>query len=140
MRSPLHFVFIAALVTLAACGSGAGPTTAPSPSPTPARSPDITEIRLFTEPQPAQACMDALAMGTLVPDTRSGLGYAGPDGVAKPVMWPFGYTARLVDNAIELYDASGAFVAREGDQIQMGGGSGANNLFYACEGSVEIAN
>jgi len=84
--------------------------------------------------------MDALAKGTLVPDPRSGLGFAGPDGVSNPVMWPFGYTARLVDNEIELYDADGAFVAREGDRIEMGGGNGANNLFYACGGSVQIAN
>ena len=142
MRSPLQFVFIAALLTAAACNAGGGGPSAPiaTPAASPAPSPDVTEIQIFTEAQPAQACMDALAMGRLVPDTRSGLGFAGPDGVSNPVMWPFGYTARLVDNEIELHDSEGAFVAREGDQIEMGGGSGANGLFFACGGSVQIAN
>ena len=145
MRSPLHFVFIIALLTAAACNAGGGnPTTAP-PSGAPATAsaaptPDLTEIQLLTEPQPSDACMDALATGTLVPDPTTGLAIASGNGERTTVMWPFGYTARLVDNVIELYDDHGIFVAREGDVVSMGGGFGANNLFYACGGSVQLAN
>ncbi len=53
-------------------------------------------------------------------------------------MWPFGYSARLVDGQIELLDDSGEFVAREGDTVQAGGGFGANNLFYACAGLQRV--
>lgn len=77
--------------------------------------------------------MDALARGTLVPDPRTGLGLA--NGAERtPVMWPFGYSARLVDGVIELVDGSARFVAREGDAVEVGGGFGANGLFYACTG------
>ena len=82
--------------------------------------------------------MDALAQGTLVPDPRTGLALATSTGERMPVMWPFGYSARLVDGEIELLDGSGAFVAREGDLIQMGGGSGANGLFYACAEDIQV--
>jgi hypothetical protein len=54
-------------------------------------------------------------------------------------MWPFGYSTRLVDGVIELVDSSGAFVAREGDVVQMGGGFGTNGLFYSCsDGLVRV--
>jgi hypothetical protein len=82
--------------------------------------------------------MDALARGTLVPDPRSGLALATPTGERIPVMWPFGYSARLVDAVIELVDSSGNFVAREGDTVEMGGGFGANGLFYACTGLKRV--
>ena len=54
-------------------------------------------------------------------------------------MWPFGYSARLVDGVIELVDGSAKFVAREGDTVEVGGGFGANGLFYACsDGLVRV--
>ena len=81
--------------------------------------------------------MDALATGTLVPDTRSGLGIASADGFRTPVMWPFGYSAILVEEVIQLIDDEGNVVAVEGDVVSMGGGSGAGGLFYACAGSVQ---
>jgi len=83
--------------------------------------------------------MDALAQGTLVPDPRTGLALATPDGGRTPVMWPFGYSARLVDGEIELVDDSGEFVACEGDVVQMGGGFGANGLFYSCAQGIQVA-
>jgi hypothetical protein len=129
-------VFAAALV-LSACGStstatpGSTATALPATATaTPATTPE--GISLLTEPAPAQACMDALARGTLVPDPRSGLALASPTGERTPVMWPFGYSARLVDAVIELVDSSGNFVAREGDTVEMGGGFGGSGLFYAC--------
>jgi hypothetical protein len=94
-------------------------------------------IELLTEPQPAEACMDALATGRLVPDPNTGLAIAASSGEVSRVMWPFGYSAQYVDGALVLFDDDGTAVAAAGDTIQMGGGSGANGLFYACSGTVE---
>ena len=124
LRSMLFGLAVAA-VLLAGCTADQSPT--PSPE----------SIALLTEPAPAQACMEALAMGTLVFDPRSTLAIGGPSGERTPVMWPFGYSARLVDGTLELLDNRGQLVAREGDRIEMGGGFGAGNLFYACSGSVQ---
>ena len=134
---------LAAALLIAACGSPSAPATQPTPtqthpvptsmpSTTPAETPEA--ITLLTEAARPQACMDALAQGTLVPDPRSGLALATAGGERTPVMWPFGYSARLIDGQIDLLDDSGKFVAREGDTVQAGGGFGANNLFYACAG------
>ncbi len=123
----LLLVVAVTAVTVAACA------VEPAPSSTP------ESITLLTEPAPAQACDDALAQGTLVPDPRSGLALDSGSGERTAVVWPFGYSTRLVDGVIELVDSSGAFVAREGDVVQMGGGFGANGLFYSCsDGLVRV--
>ena len=80
--------------------------------------------------------MDALFTGRLVPSAESGLAVADASGQVTRVMWPFGYSARYVDERLELLDAGGSVVAVEGDTVQMGGGLGNVGLFYACAGSV----
>jgi hypothetical protein len=101
--------------------------------PEPSSSP--LSINLLTESQPAQACMDALATGRLVPDPRSGLGITASDGSQHSVMWPFGYSAVYSNDALWLLDAGGTSIVTEGDRIQMGGGFG-RDLFYACANSI----
>lgn len=81
--------------------------------------------------------MDALLTGRLVPHPETGLAVRAPNGELTKVMWPFGYSARYVEDRIELLNAEGSLVGAEGDVVQMGGGSGAAGLFYACAGSVE---
>ena len=151
-RRRLTLTALAAALLIAACGSPSAPATqtaatqpaatqpaavAASISPaTPAVTPEA--ITLLTEAARPQACMDALAQGTLVPDPRSGLALATTGGERTPVMWPFGYSARLVDGQIELLDDSGEFVAREGDTVQAGGGFGAGGMFYACAGLQRV--
>lgn len=150
MPKPFQLLFIIALAAAAitGCSGAAPPATASAaatppaatqPAPTPA-GPTPVSITLLTESAPAQACMDALAQGTLVPDPRTGLALATSDGQRMPVMWPFGYSARLVDAQIELLDGSGALVAREGDTVQMGGGSGQNGLFFACAEGITVVD
>lgn len=112
--------------------SAAAPTSA---APT-AAAPTAEAVALLTEPVPAQACMAALAQGTLVPDPRSGLALATA-GERTPVMWPFGYSGRLVDGVIELLDDAGTFVAREGDTVEIGGGFGPNGFFFACARGIQ---
>ena len=96
-------------------------------------------IELLTETQPSQACMDALATGRLVPDTRSGLGINSGDSQMS-VMWPFGHSAVYAEDKLWLVGPDGVPIAATGDLIQMGGGSGAGGLFYACAGSIERVN
>lgn len=92
-------------------------------------------VELLVQTAPAQACMDALATGRLEPDARSGLGIiAGNERIS--VMWPFGYSAVHAEDTMWLVDPEGLPIAAVGDLIQMGGGSGAGGLFYACAGSI----
>ena len=82
--------------------------------------------------------MDALAIGTLVASNRSGLALQAPDGTVLEVEWPFRYSAQRGATGLTLLDDAGQVVAHEGQQVQMGGGSGADNAFHACPGSVSV--
>lgn len=75
--------------------------------------------------------MDALMGGKLARNAASGLGITTATGEATAVEWPFRYSAWLVDGRIVLHDETGKTVAREGDEINIGGGLG-NQLWYAC--------
>ena len=95
---------------------------------------------LRTQPAPVSACMDALATGTLVSSNRSGLAIraGGASGEVIEVEWPFGYTARREMTGLTLIVNTGKVVAHEGEVIQMGGGTGADNVFYACAGAISV--
>ena len=97
-------------------------------------------VGLRTQPAPISACMDALATGTLVSSALSGLAIKAPDGTVVEVEWPFEYTARRDVTGLALVDSAGMLVAREGQVIQMGGGTGADNVFHACPGSIKAAD
>ena len=94
---------------------------------------------LRTASQPSEACMMALLGGTLVEDPRSGLAVSDGQGNVTPVEWPFGYTARNELSTIVLVDERGQAVAREGDQVQLGGGLG-NEFWHACGLSAANVN
>jgi hypothetical protein len=95
-------------------------------------------VGLRTQPAPLSACMDALATGTLVGSSRSGLAIRAADGTIVEVEWPFEYTARRDVTGLTLIDSVGMPVAREGQVIQMGGGTGADSVFHACPGSIKV--
>ena len=65
--------------------------------------------------------MDALLGGRLV---RRGdcLYVDGGRGPGVLVIWPPGYSYRLIDGTVHVYDAEGDEVVREGGEIKMGGG------------------
>jgi hypothetical protein len=88
-------------------------------------------VALRTAAAPTDACMDALIGGRLVRHPGSGLGIASSDGQVTAVEWPFGYTAGSAAGRIALVDERGRVVAREGDEIQVGGGFGTQ-LWHAC--------
>jgi hypothetical protein len=84
--------------------------------------------------------MDALWSGTLARHPETGLGIRDEHGVVMGVEWPFAYTARMELSSIVLVDERGVTVAREGDEIVVGGGMGAgpgpDDVWFAC-GTVE---
>lgn len=125
----LLIALAASAIVVAACAS----------SPEPSTSQEIggQQLALRNQPPagPNEACMDALASGTLAINERSGLGLEiGTDKMA--VAWPFGFTAWLIDGTPTLFDAQGHVLARAGDQIQMGGGFGAGDFWYPCADQI----
>jgi hypothetical protein len=133
-------LFAAALV-LAACASTIPATpesTIPvTPGATISATPD--SIALAVQPPPVgNACNEALGRGRLVADPRSGLAIAGGDGRSEPVMWPFGFSAALVDGRIFLVDQNGQAIAGEGDTVEFGGGLGLNDFFWVCPAEVKV--
>lgn len=103
-----------------------------------ADSPEPSDVMfpVPVQPQPAAgvavACMDALTSGTLVADARWGIALGQTNGPTIQVLWPTGFVGRQVDGAIELLDHRGIAVARVGDKVQIAGGQGAGNAWWAC--------
>jgi pectin methylesterase-like acyl-CoA thioesterase len=96
-------------------------------------------IPLHTAPGPAAACDEALATGTLTSNRPNGLALQTSDDQVLLVLWPFGYTSRGFVGSMELVDPSGATIAREGDVVEMTGGTNGDGTFVACAGTVKRA-
>ena len=128
-------ILVAATTIFAACAGAAAPSPTPLPSPSPALG---EPFAIRTAAAPPQACMDALISGKLVQHPASGLGVGIVGSPALPVEWPFRWTARMEAGRVVLVDDTGEVVAREGDDIQMGGGQGAlpglNAIWFTCGG------
>ena len=80
-------------------------------------------------------CMAALAEGILHGDSRDPrlAWLVNPDGLRVEVQWPRGFTARF-NPELELVASNGEVVAREGDDLDLGGGFGAGDgAFSVCE-------
>jgi hypothetical protein len=90
-------------------------------------------VALRTADAPADACMLALMSGTLAANPQSGLGIDGSEAPIA-VEWPFGYSARNELGKLVLLDETGKVLAREGDEVEIGGGFGANDIWHACAG------
>ena len=74
--------------------------------------------------------------GTLVAD---GDGLAVETSTDNTVMvhWPDGVHAGRVDGVMSLIGFFGQTIAREGDYIEMGGGSGLDGVFQGC-GEIKV--
>jgi hypothetical protein len=97
-----------------------------------------TQLRTATVE--SEACMLALTSGTLARHPETGLGIAGPEGTVQAVEWPFGYSAWTEVSQTVLVDETGKVIAREGDQIEVGGGLGnGEQLWHACGGVQVVA-
>ena len=98
-------------------------------------SPEVEYIGIPTQGAPADgvnACMDALASGTLVDDPRWGIALAQDDGSRMQVVWPAGFVARRTDGLLELVNADGNAVAEGGDRVTVAGGMGLGEAWWAC--------
>ncbi len=144
MINRLATVALLAVAAVASTACSAAPAATASPSaPTPSVTspvalPAATPAIVITTARVANAiCMDALMTGRLARDARTGLGVTAGDGQQTAVEWPFGYSARNEGGRLALVDETGKVVAREGDQIQVGGGFG-NVMWHAC-GPVSLA-
>lgn len=93
---------------------------------------------LRTAPVATEDCDNALGSGQLVATAQSGLGLRDGAGGIVEVLWPFGYTARRGTGGIELIGHKGEVLAREGDFIQAGGGTGSDGVFAVCDGTVRV--
>ena len=114
-------------IALAGCGASGAPATTPTPGPVAT----TLEFTIRTPANEPQACMDALMGGTIVRTPASGLGLQSAGAPVTAVEWPFGYTAAEANGRVSLLDETGKVVAREGDEITIGGGMG-NLVWYAC--------
>ncbi|RIJ70748.1 META domain-containing protein [Nakamurella silvestris] len=73
----------------------------------------------------AQTVMDAILAGRLVLTSTGCVALtSGANGEPRVIVWPTGFTARLVDGSLVVLDQDGTVVAREGDRISVRGGSG----------------
>jgi hypothetical protein len=99
-------------------------------------------VQLRTQPAPISACDAALASGRLVSSPRSGLALGNAAGVVTTeVVWPFGYAARRDATGLVLLDSQepdGTVLAREGDWIEVGGGSDGSGAFVVCPASLRV--
>jgi hypothetical protein len=120
-------------ISLAACSSGGASRSATA---APTETPDPAAFAIRTASAPPQACMEALVAGRLVQHPASGLGIGLVGSPALPVEWPFGWSARVEAGRVVLLDDTGSIAAREGDQIEMGGGQGSlpglNAIWFTC--------
>jgi hypothetical protein len=89
-------------------------------------------VQIRTGPQDVQACDGALIAGKLARSGETGAGLLDGEGVVQSVTWPFGFSARIGVSGLELLDAAGTYVAREGDVISAGGGSDGQGSFVIC--------
>lgn len=95
-------------------------------------------IRTATSSITSADCVDRTFRGQLARGDLGGLNIAPPGFSWATVLWPHGWTARLGDdNRVELFDGQGAFVAREWDEVEIGG-RGDSNDFQACDGAVSV--
>ncbi len=82
-----------------------------------------SEVRVATSTQGAfdVGCPAALIEGELIADESSGTAIHNASGWTD-VVWPFGFSARLVDQRSEVVDAAGSTVAKTGETVKLSGG------------------
>lgn len=75
--------------------------------------------------RPGQLALEARISGTLGLDENDCVVLYHPSGGARTyASWPAGYTATVEADGVHLFDADDTEVARQGDEVEMGGGYG----------------
>jgi hypothetical protein len=101
-----------------------------------------TPLTIGTEPAPTPlpngavwACAQALMGPVRVERSGSALVFISTfTGGVGPIVWPHGFSARLVDGKAQLLAPDGTVIAREGDVLgDLGGGIGlTGDAFHVC--------
>lgn len=125
----MRFTAIAFVLVVAGCSS-----VAPAASPTDVPLGVDTAPQLTAPPGGVVACTLA-SIGNLVihRDGDHLVFLSQSSDRTVDVVWPYGFTARVVNGAAELLDPFGAVVGTEGVPMgPVGGGRGGVGAFYAC--------
>jgi hypothetical protein len=92
-----------------------------------------TALAFSPEPGVAEVCNQALLEPLVVGRTGDWLTFTGAtSGHAAAVVWPHGFTARIIDGKGALLDPSGAVIGREGDTLTDVGGGSSGDGFAVC--------
>lgn len=108
---------------------GEPPEEPPVASVAPGPGGDLVPVPT-SPPNPNGLCHQALLGGVLVRDPETGFAVQ-QDESRTAIRWPNGYVAREGPDGLELLDADGRVVAREGDAVRLGGG-GDGDTFWTC--------
>ncbi len=124
-----------AFLALAVAGCTATVSTSTEPSPSgEACAASGCALAIETQPSPGSndVCQVARIGGVLTADPTYGLGVRDDSGLVHGVLWPYGYSARREPGGIVPIDRSGRIVAREGDNVVMGGVVNADGVHWPC--------
>lgn len=134
-------LLLALALVLAACGA-AGPAADATPGPTPPTHelvPIPTSEPLVEPGGTPPPCPASLLVGTLVAHDTWGIAVeTDTDSEVQMAWWPHGWSARRDGDGLELLDEDGQVVAREGDQVEIGGGERPDGSWWACGGDVTV--
>jgi hypothetical protein len=127
VRWALLMAAIALGVVLVACDAEGEP------------SPVVVAVQTQAEPRALNsACLTARTEGTLVSDPASGIALRRGDLITR-VVWPFGFSGRIIGGRLGLADDHGVVVAWAGDHVSLGGGFlPPDETFHPCAGPTVI--
>jgi len=90
-------------------------------------------------PEPGFLCPAALTSGEIVRDVEHGLVLLHPNGRRERILWPNGYSSRLVGTHAVLLDTNHKVAASEGDRVRLRGAALADGRWLVCPPSgIEV--
>lgn len=121
MRNAHAIGLVVVLWVVAACGAASQPSL------------EFLAVAAQDGPPGGFECPVPAIEGTLATSSRWLLGLAPDQGKpVRGVLWPPGYAAGRVDGRLVLLDQDHRVVAREGDEVRVGGWEGAAGVWIAC--------
>ena len=113
----------------------------------PPRSLDVVPLSVQDGPPGGTECAGPGLQGQLTEDSLWGLAvHESASAVVHPVMWPPAFAAAREAGRIELLDATGRVVAREGDVVSVPGENHdddpkiATGVWFACRNITAAAS